>query len=69
MGSYARLASESEKGKQDHAKCVTAALKSIIQYYKTNIDKGLKKDKNITKLIEADEKGELAKWIKDNSAS
>ena len=37
--------------------------------YKANIEKGLKKDKNIVKLIEADEKGELEKWIKDNSVT
>ena len=69
MGGYARLAFESEKGKQDQTKCVTAALKSVMKYYKANIEKGLKKDKNIVKLIEADEKGELEKWIKDNSVT
>jgi hypothetical protein len=69
MGGYARLAFESQKGKQDQTQCVTAALKSIIKYYKANIDKGLKKDKNILKLIAADEQGELEKWIKDNTDS
>ncbi len=66
MGVYARLAFESEKGKQDHAKCAIAALKGVIKFYKANIDKGLKKDKNIIKLMEADDKNELEKWIKDN---
>jgi hypothetical protein len=66
MGSYARLAFESPKGKQDHIKCSIAALKSVMKFYKANIDKGLKKDKNIVKLVEADEKNELEKWIKDN---
>ncbi len=69
MGSYARMAFESEKGKQDQTQCVAAALRSIIKFYKANIEKGLKKDKKVVKLIEADEKGELDKWIKDNSAT
>ncbi len=69
MGGYARLAFESEKGKQDQTQCVTAALKSIIKYYKANMGNGLKKDKNVLKLIAADEKGELEKWIKDNTDS
>jgi hypothetical protein len=66
MGSYARLAFESPKGKQDHLKCSIAALKSVIKFYKANLDKGLKKDKNVAKLIAADEKNELEKWINDN---
>jgi hypothetical protein len=69
MGAYARLAFESEKGKQDQKQCVTAALQSIIKYYKANSSKGLKKDKKVLKLIEADDKGELGKWIKDNTVS
>jgi hypothetical protein len=64
--SYARLAFESEKGKQDHTKCAITALKSVIKFYKANLDKGLKKDKNIVKLMEADEKNQLEKWIIDN---
>jgi hypothetical protein len=67
LGSYARLAFESPKGKQDHLKCAMTALKSVIKFYKTNLDKGLKKDKNIVKLIAADEKNELEKWINDNN--
>jgi hypothetical protein len=67
LGSYARLSFESPKGKQDHLKCAITALKSVIKFYKANLDKGLKKDKNIVKLIAADEKNELEKWINDNN--
>jgi hypothetical protein len=64
--SYARLAFESERGKQDHTKCAITALKAVIKFYKSNIDKGIKKDKNIVKLIEVDEKNQLEKWIIEN---
>jgi hypothetical protein len=67
LGSYARLAFESPKGKQDHLKCAIFALKSVIKFYKTNLNKGLKKDANIVKLIAADEKNELEKWISENN--
>ena len=69
MASYARSAFESEKGKQDQTKCNIAGLKSVMTFYKANIEKGLKKDKSIVKLMESNDKGELEKWVKENSGS
>lgn len=66
MGNYARLAFESAVNKEDQTACITVALKAVIQFYKNNIKKGLIKNYSILQLIEADEKGHLNNWIKDN---
>jgi hypothetical protein len=46
---------------QDAVKCTLAGLKSVIKVYQ--MGNGLKKDKQIEKLIELDAKNELETWI------
>lgn len=62
MGGWTRFAIENPNEK-DQSKFHLAGLKSIIKVY--NAGKGVKKDKNVQELVEADEKGELGKWLEE----
>lgn len=65
MGGYARYCIQNNYSK-DALKGSLAGLKSIIKVYK--MGNGVKKDKNIEKLVELDNKGELEAWVNEKFA-
>ncbi len=63
MSGWTRYALENNYSK-DSQKGYFEGLKSVINVYKKGID--IKKDKDVEKLVELQEKGELETWVKDN---
>lgn len=51
---------------QDIPKGSIAGLRSAINVYKKGV--GLKKDKEMEKLVQLEEKGELEKWVNEQLA-
>ena len=62
MGGWTKFAIENPSNKSEIDGNV-AGLRSVIKVYK--MGNGIKKDKDIEKLIKLDEKGDLAKWVKE----
>jgi hypothetical protein len=65
MGGWTKYSLENNYSK-DKIKGNLAGIQSAIKVYKKGIS--LKKDKEMQKLIELDEKGELEKWVTDQLA-
>ncbi len=63
MGGYTRYCLQNNYSK-DEAQSTLAALRTVINVYKKGV--GIKKDKDIEKMMVKDEKGELEGWVKDN---
>ena len=63
MAGWTKLSIENPATKDDQLKGNVAGIKMVIAFYQSNLDKGLKKDKAVEKLIKLDEKGELEKWV------
>lgn len=62
MGGFSRYCLENNYSK-DQLQCNIAGLKSVINCY--NLGGDIKKDKALTKLIDADKDGKLEDWVKD----
>jgi hypothetical protein len=62
MANYARYVLENNYS-TDKVKAHTAGLKSVIACY--NLGGDVKKDKALTKVIDADKEGKLEDWVKD----
>ena len=60
MGGWTKYSLENNYS-TDSIKCNMAGITSAIKVYKKGI--GLKKDKEMEKLIELEDKGELEKWV------
>lgn len=60
MGGWTRYALQNNYSK-DPVKCNLAGIRSVLHTYK--LGEGAKKDKNIDKLVELDEKNELEAWV------
>jgi hypothetical protein len=63
MGGWTKFALQNPDQKDDAIKCNLAGLEGVIRVYKFNKGNGMKKDKEVEKLIELQEKGELEKWV------
>ena len=61
MGGWTKLVIEHPESKEDLVKCNLEGLLSVIKMYKLN--KELKRDKFIDKLVEYNDKGKLNNWI------
>lgn len=61
MGGWTKYVLENDYSK-DAVKGTVAGLKSVIKVYNAG---GLKKDKNVKKLIELEAAGELENWVKE----
>ena len=66
MANYARYVIENNYDK-DEFKGNLAGIKSVISC--ANLGGDIKKDKNLTKLLEADKEGKLEDWLKEAMAS
>jgi hypothetical protein len=64
MGGWTRFVLENPKEGTDVLKGNMAGLKTAIKIYKKG--NGIKKSKNIDKLIKMDDAGELEKWVASN---
>jgi len=62
LGGWAKYALENPEYKDDEVKCNLAGLRSVIKVYKKR--NGMKKDRNVEKLIKLEKKGELEEWVK-----
>lgn len=62
MAGYARYCLENNYS-TDKLKCNTAGLKSAIKCY--NLGGDVKKDKALSKLIDADKEGKLEDWVRE----
>ena len=62
MAGYARYVLENNYS-SDKVKAHTAGLKSVIACY--NLGGDVKKDKSLTKVIDADKEGKLEDWVKN----
>lgn len=62
MGGYARYCLQNNYSK-DELKCNTAGMKSAINCF--NLGGDLKKDKNLSKVVDEDKDGKLEEWVKD----
>jgi hypothetical protein len=62
MAGYSRYCLENNYSK-DQLQCNLAGLKSAINCY--NLGGDIKKDKALTKLVDADKEGKLEDWVKD----
>ena len=62
MGGYGRYCLENNYSKDDF-KCNLAGIKAAISCY--NLGGDVKKDKNLTKVIEKDGEGKLEEWLQD----
>lgn len=60
LGGWIKYALQNNYSK-DAVKCNLAGIKSVVKVYKTG--KGIKKDKDIEKLVALEEKDELEAWI------
>lgn len=63
IAGWARYALQNNYSK-DNQKGYLEGLKSLINVYKKGID--IRKDKDVEKFVELDEKGELEKWVTEN---
>lgn len=66
MAGYSRYCLENNYSK-DELKCNVAAMKSVIAC--CNLGGDIKKDKNLTKLLDADKEGKLEDWVKEALAA
>ena len=65
MGGWTKYCLENNYSK-DNLKGNLAGIRSAIKVYKLGV--GLKKDKEMQKLIDLEDKGELEKWVNDQLA-
>lgn len=63
ISGWARYSLQNNYSK-DNQKGYLEGLKSLINVYKKGID--IKKDKDVEKFVEMDEKGQLEAWVKEN---
>lgn len=63
MGGWTKYCLQNSYSK-DPVQCNLAGIRSAIKVYKKGV--GLKKSKDMEKLIGLDDKGELEQWVKDN---
>ncbi len=63
MGGWTKYAIENPIDQKDQIKCTLAGLKSVIKVYK--MGNGIKKDKNVEKIVKLDDNGELEEWVKN----
>jgi hypothetical protein len=63
MGGWTKYCLQNNYSK-DAVQCNLAGIRSVIKVYKKGV--GLKKSKEVEKLIALDDKGELEQWVKDN---
>jgi len=63
MGGWTKYCLQNNYSRDD-VQCNLAALHSTIKVYKKGV--GLKKNKEMEKLIALDDKGQLEQWVKDN---
>jgi hypothetical protein len=64
MGAWAKDALENPDSEDKALAGNLAGFKSILKFYKANIDKGLKKNKKIEKLLKLSD-SELEAWVKE----
>jgi len=60
LGGWTKYALQNSYSK-DPVKCNLAGIKSVVNLYKTGV--GIKKDKDLQKLVDLDSKNELESWI------
>ena len=65
MGAWTRYAIENPED-QDSFNGNFAGLKSIIKVYTNNKDSGIKKDKNVEKLLKLETDDDLKAWLTKN---
>ena len=64
MGGWVKYALENPDYKDDEVKCNLAGLRSVIKVYEKG--NGMKKDRNVEKLIKLEKKGKLEEWVKQH---
>ncbi len=68
MGAWAKDALENPDADDKTLAGNLAGFKSMLKFYKANIDKGLKKNRKIEKLLKLDD-SELEAWVKEQVKS
>ena len=63
MGGWTRFVLENPASADDKVKGTLAGIKSVLKVYKAG--NGVKKDKNVDKLVKLEADGKLEKWIED----
>lgn len=65
MGGWTKFVLENPEFNKDMVKGNVEGIKSAIRFYQKNLGDGIKKDKNMRKLISLDEEGTLESWVKE----
>jgi hypothetical protein len=66
IGGWTRSSLETPANDKDKVKGNLAGVRSVIKFYKANLDKGIKKDKNVEALVKLEDDGKLEAWVKEN---
>jgi hypothetical protein len=64
MGGWTRYCLQNSYS-TDQVQCNLAGLRSVIKEYKANLGHGMKKEKQVEKLIQLEGSSELEKWVTD----
>lgn len=65
IGAWTRFALENPDAAKDMTKGNLAGLRGVIKFYQANLEKGIKKDKNVENLVKLEKEGKLEAWVKE----
>lgn len=68
MGGWTKFILENPESKNNMLQGNIEGLKSVIAVYENNRKQGLKKDKQLEKIIDLENKGKLDSWVKEQLA-